>query len=83
MHGGLGFLLKEQLLVIFYLLLLTCLLSCSLQPKHQKHFAAITIYVPTCEPIPSAPHGFDNLFLLKGTTITPPTFVGYHVLDPE
>jgi hypothetical protein len=59
------------------------LIFCSLtvyNQKYQKHFAAIIVFVPTCKSIPLAPHGFDNIFILKGTTIKPPTVVGYHHL---
>jgi hypothetical protein len=33
-----------------------------LQQKYQKHFLAITISVPACEPVPLNHHGFDNRF---------------------
>jgi hypothetical protein len=36
-----------------------------LYPKYQKHFATIIVFVPACEPIPSDPHGFDNLFFIE------------------
>jgi hypothetical protein len=32
--------------------------------KYQKHFAAITVFMPACEPIPLAPRGFNNLFFI-------------------
>jgi hypothetical protein len=32
--------------------------------KHQKHFTIIIVFVPTCESIPLAPRGFDNIFFI-------------------
>jgi hypothetical protein len=30
-----------------------------------KHFAAILVFMPACEPIPLASHGFNNLFFIE------------------
>jgi hypothetical protein len=62
---GLDFLWKERLLVIFYLLLLTCLFSCIYTLKHQNHFAAIIVSVRACESISSTSRRFDNLFFIE------------------
>jgi hypothetical protein len=36
-----------------------------LQQKIPKHFGAISVFVPACEPIPLAPRGFDDLFFIE------------------
>jgi hypothetical protein len=54
---------KEWWLVIFYLLLLTCLLSCSLHLKILKTLCNYYCSYARMWTIPSAPRGFDNFFL--------------------
>jgi hypothetical protein len=61
-----GLSLKIVVTCYLYLLLLTCLLSCSLHPKISRTLCSyIIVFVPACEAIPSSPHGFDNLFFIE------------------
>jgi hypothetical protein len=64
--------LSLKRVVTCYLITCCYLVVCYLavyNQNYKRRFGAIIVSMPTYEPIPSAPRGFDNLFLLKGTTI--------------